>query len=264
MKISNVSIIENPKIQDISGIRDNLEKIIQQMGAKVIPCSMDTDILISLGGDGTVLKGFKMLPSFDIPLLGLNFGKFGFLTIDCKDMKKVMQNVFSGSFRISPRMYLEGNIIAPRNEMKFAGRALNEMILFRKDIRMVEFELTLGSTVFYFRADGMIISTPTGSTAHAFSAGGPIVFPESRSIIVVAFAPFTATWRNCIYEGRRLTLKPSRDCDIIIDGQERIDLQKQQLLEIKPGQESFKLMVPENWDFWNTLKEKFSWGKGLI
>ncbi|MGC8805473.1 MAG: NAD(+)/NADH kinase, partial [Candidatus Ratteibacteria bacterium] len=173
MKISNVSIIENPKIQNIFGIRNNLEKIIQQIGAKIIPCSTNTEILISLGGDGTVLRGFKMLPSFDIPLLGLNFGKFGFLTIDCKDMSKVMQSVLSGNFRISPRMYLEGNIVFPFNEVKFAGRALNEMIVFRKDIRMVKFELTLGSTVFYFRADGMIISTPTGSTAHAFSAGGP-------------------------------------------------------------------------------------------
>jgi len=264
MKMSNISIIENPKVPDISGIRNNLEKIVQKMGAKIVPCCKNTEILISLGGDGTVLKGFRMLPSFDIPLLGMNFGKFGFLTIDCKDMEKVVQDVFSGHFRVSPRIYLEGHIVSPSNKATFVGRALNEMVIFRKDIRMVEFELTLGSTVFYFKADGMIVSTPTGSTAHAFSAGGPIVFPEVRSLIIVAFAPFTATWRNCIYEGGRVLLKPSRDCDIIIDGQEKINLPKEQLLEIQPGQESFKLMVPENWDFWNTLKEKFSWGKGLV
>ncbi|HOL50255.1 MAG TPA: NAD(+)/NADH kinase, partial [bacterium] len=94
MKMSNISIIENPKVPDISGIRNNLEKIVQKMGAKIVPCCKNTEILISLGGDGTVLKGFRMLPSFDIPLLGLNFGKFGFLTIDCKDMERVVQDVF--------------------------------------------------------------------------------------------------------------------------------------------------------------------------
>ncbi|MCM8805243.1 MAG: NAD(+)/NADH kinase [Candidatus Omnitrophica bacterium] len=258
MKQINVSIIINPKIPDGQKIIRDFEKIICEEKAKIVPCSPDTDILITLGGDGTVLKGFRMLQSFETCLLGLNFGKFGFLTIDCKDRKKIIKDAISGNFKISPRIYLEGFI-----NRSFVGKALNEMVIFRKDIRMVEFELILDSTAFYFKADGIIISTPTGSTAHAFSAGGPIVFPEDRSMVIVAFAPFTATWRNCVYEGDKILLKPSRDCDIILDGQEKINLEQHNTIEIKPGKQLFKLMVPPEWDFWKTLKEKFSWGKGL-
>lgn len=260
--MNKISIITNPKIKGIEEIKKDFENIIIDCGARVVQCSQETEILLSLGGDGTVLKGFRILPSMKIPLLGLNFGKFGFLTIDCKNRRDIIKNILAGNFRISPRVYLEGSISGADKTM-FPGKALNEMLVFRKDIRMVEFELTLGSTVFYFKADGMIISTPTGSTAHSFSAGGPIVFPEDRSIIVVAFAPFTATWRNCIYEGGNISLKVSRDCDIIIDGQEKIDIKENEVLEIRPGKEVFKLLVPQDWDFWRTLKEKFSWGKGL-
>ncbi|MCX7704830.1 MAG: NAD(+)/NADH kinase [bacterium] len=263
MKMHKISIISNPKIRGIKEIEKDFESIICGFGAKIVPCSQETELLISLGGDGTVLKGFRILPSLKTPLLGLNFGKFGFLTIDCKDRYDIIKNVLSDNFRVSPRVYLEG-FISSLNSHIFIGRALNEMLVFRKDIRMVEFELTLGSTVFYFKADGMIISTPTGSTAHSFSAGGPIVFPEDRSIIVVAFAPFTATWRNCIYQGGSILLKVSRDCDIILDGQEKIDIKENETLEISIGKEIFKLLVPPYWDFWRTLKEKFSWGKGLV
>ncbi|MCM8825721.1 MAG: hypothetical protein NC937_06250, partial [Candidatus Omnitrophica bacterium] len=72
------------------------------------------------------------------------------------------------------------------------------------------------------------------------------------------------TWRNCIYEGEKILLKPSQDCNIVLDGQIKIDFKAEELLEIKPGKEYFKLMVPYDWDFWRTLKEKFSWGKSLV
>ncbi len=262
MKTHRISIIINSKIPGIEEIEEDFERIIKGQGAEIVPCGNQTELLISLGGDGTVLKGFRTLPSFNVPLLGLNFGKFGFLTIDCKDRLKTIEDVMTGKFRVSPRIYLEGEYTT-NNRKSFVGRALNEMLIFRKDIRIVEFELTLGSTTFYFKADGIIISTPTGSTAHAFSAGGPIVFPEDRSMVVVAFAPFTATWRNCIYEGSHILLKPSRDCDIVMDGQEKFILREGGQIEIRPGNNVFKLLVPEGWDFWKTLKEKFSWGKGL-
>jgi len=261
--MTNISIITNPKIAGMKEIKMDFERIILASGAKCVPFGKETEILISLGGDGTVLKGFRMLHSMRIPLLGLNFGRFGFLTVDCKNREEIIKNTISGNLRISPRMYLEGSI-SNKEGKRSVGKALNEMLIFRKDIRMVEFELTLGATIFYFRADGIIISTPTGSTAHSFSAGGPIVFPEDKGMIIVAFAPFSAAWRNCVYEGEKIMLKPSRDCDIILDGQEKIDIKENELLEIKPGKESFKLLVPAEWDFWRTLKEKFSWGKGLV
>lgn len=260
--MNNISLISNQKVKNIQEIEQDFKKIIVSLGAQIVPCSKETELLICLGGDGTVLKGFRMLPSMKIPLLGLNFGKFGFLTIDCKEKYEVIKDAISGKLKISPRIYLEGKINGENTE-KPVGKALNEMLIFRKDIRIVEFELTLGSTVFYFKADGMMISTPTGSTAHSFSAGGPVVFPEDRALIIVAVAPFTATWRNCVYEGGKVLLKVSRDCDIILDGQEKIDIKENECLEIKPGEETFKLLVPQEWDFWRTLKEKFSWGKGL-
>ncbi|HPP66405.1 MAG TPA: NAD(+)/NADH kinase, partial [bacterium] len=202
------------------------------------------------------------LPSFDIPILGLNFGKFGFLTMNCKNKVKTVKDVIAEQFFISPRIYLTAFLIA-KNKKQFMGNALNEMVIFREDIRMVRFEIKFGSAIFQLRADGMIISTPTGSTAHAFSAGGPIVFPEEKTMIIVALAPFATTWRNCIYEGSRLLIKSSGNCNIVMDGQEKFTLQKDKPLEIKIGDGVFKLLVSKDWNFWKTLKEKFLWGKTL-
>ncbi len=108
MRMNKISIITNSKIKGIKEIEEDFESIINDHGAKIIPCSEETQLLISLGGDGTVLRGFRVLPSPKIPLLGLNFGKFGFLTIDCKDKENVIKNALAGNFRVSPRVYLEG------------------------------------------------------------------------------------------------------------------------------------------------------------
>ncbi|MCM8764355.1 MAG: NAD(+)/NADH kinase, partial [Candidatus Omnitrophica bacterium] len=139
MKTNKISIIANWKVNGMCEIEKDIENIIIAQGAEIVPCGEQTELLISLGGDGTVLKGFRMLPSMKIPLLGLNFGKFGFMTIDCKSRNETIKDALSGKFRISPRLYLEGNIFN-KTEQKQAGKALNEMLIFRKDIRMVEFE----------------------------------------------------------------------------------------------------------------------------
>ncbi|MCM8815746.1 MAG: NAD(+)/NADH kinase, partial [Candidatus Omnitrophica bacterium] len=100
--MNKVSIIANPKIKGLREIQRDLENIIAAYGIEIVPCCDETELLISLGGDGTVLKGFRMLASMKTPLLGLNFGKFGFLTIECRDRNQVIKNVVSGRFRVSP------------------------------------------------------------------------------------------------------------------------------------------------------------------
>ncbi len=91
MKATKVSIVLNPKIKRMDEIERDIRNIIDSYGATIVPCGKETEMIISIGGDGTVLKSFRMLYSMEIPLLGLNFGKFGFLTIDCKDMAKTIK-----------------------------------------------------------------------------------------------------------------------------------------------------------------------------
>jgi len=259
---SQISLLANPKIPNADAIEAEIVSIIRGHGKQIACTPSESDLMVTIGGDGTVLKGFRTLGDADIPLLGLNFGKFGFLTIDCLDKKKVFSDLFDGKFKISPRLFLEV-WMKTNDETKLIGRALNEVVAFRKDIRILKLEITFNSTSFYFKTDGIIISTPTGSTAHAFSAGGPVVSPETSAFVIVAVAPFTATWRNCMFGGEEVLLRVTRGCEIVLDGQVTAQLVQGQTLIIRKSVRPFRLLVPETWDFWKTLKEKFSWGKSL-
>jgi len=148
--------------------------------------------------------------------------------------------------------------------LRYVGRALNEFVVFRKNVRMLNLDIALQTASFHFRADGIVISTPTGSTAHAFAAGGPIVSPESSALVVVALAPFAATWRNCMYDGEEISLKAASESEIMLDGQEVAALAPGSEFVVRRSREKFNLLVPESWNFWQTLKDKFSWGKGLF
>ena len=257
-----VALYVNRKIQNSRELEEEFRSLIAGFGKKVTPLDEGTELLITLGGDGTVLKGFRMLKNPDTHLVGMNFGKFGFLTIECRDKKDILKIVFSGKFAVTHRTFLETYLKNGKTETP-SGSALNEVIVFRKDIRILAVDLALREGSFPLRADGIIVSTATGSTAHSFAAGGPILPPEDRSLAIVAEAPFTPIWRNFIYGGEELVIGVDQESDVVLDGQEKYALTPPQKLRIRKAKNRFKLLVPENWNFWETVREKFRWGKSV-
>lgn len=148
------------------------------------------DLILTLGGDGTILSAAEIAYREDIPLLGINFGHMGFLTETTADsLGRVLAQISSGDFEIDPRMTLEVRVIRPDGEV-YADWALNDAVILHSDsAHPADFAFAVdGQVVSKYAADGIILATPTGSTAYAFSTGGPVVWPETQAIIMAPLA----------------------------------------------------------------------------
>ncbi len=252
----NIAIYGNQKIKNLKEIEKEITGILTKAGKNVSQINQKTDLLITIGGDGTLLKGFGMLKNKSTYILGLNFGRFGFLINDCPDIKKFFIDIFEGRFISSERIFLKGYIEKEKSFIPI-GNALNEIIVFRKDIRILDIEITIEDVPLYVRADGLIISTPTGSTAHSFSAGGPVLPPETDILSIVCEAPFAPSWKNFLYNKDIIYVKAKMESDIVIDGQTKYQLLPEQRLMIEKSSERCKIIFNEQWNFWKTIKEKF-------
>lgn len=252
----NVAIYGNQKIKNLKEIEKEITYTLKKMGKKASQIDEKTDLLITIGGDGTLLKGFGMLKNTNTSILGLNFGRFGFLINDCPDIKKFLTDVFSGRFISSERTFIEG-YVGKKGDFVPIGRALNEIIVFRKDIRILDIEIEVEGIPLFVRADGLIISTPTGSTAHSFSAGGPVLSPDMDIISIVCEAPFAPSWKNFLCNKNIIHIKTRMESDIVMDGQTKYPLLAGQGLMIKKSKGKCRIIFHRQWNFWETIKRKF-------
>ena len=155
------------------------------------------DLLVVFGGDGTILRTARLVRDRDVPLVGINLGGFGYLTeVNLNEMFSAMEIILSGEVQIEKRMMLDVEMRGGEESFQ-EGTVLNDAVISRGNLsRIVELETFVdGRYLTTFKADGLIISTPTGSTAYSLAAGGPIVFPESNSIIINPICPHTLTNR---------------------------------------------------------------------
>jgi NAD+ kinase len=252
----NIAIYGNKKIENLEDIEKQVISILKKSGRNITSINEKTDLLITIGGDGTLLRGFDILKNENTSILGLNFGKFGFLINKCPDIEKFINDILSGKFIPSERIFLQGFIEEKGNYIPI-GRALNEIIVFRKDIRILDIEIEIENIPLYVRADGLIVSTPTGSTAHSFSAGGPILPPDMDIISIVSEAPFSPSWKNFLYNKEPIYIKTKMESDIIFDGQTKYPLMAGQNLKIEKSKKRCKIIFHQQWNFWETIKEKF-------
>ena len=252
----NVAVYGNQKIKNLKEIEKEITGILVKMGKNVSQIDEKTDLLITVGGDGTLLKGFGMIKDTNTSILGLNFGRFGFLINDCPDIKKFLIDIFSGRFIPSERTFIEG-YVEKEGDFIPIGRALNEIIVFRKDIRILDIEIEVEGVPLYVRADGLIISTPTGSTAHSFSAGGPVLSPDMDIISIVCEAPFVPSWKNFLCNKDAIYVKTKMKSDVIMDGQTKYPLLAGQRLMIKKSNKKCGIIFHQQWNFWETMKRKF-------
>lgn len=226
----------------------------------------DIDLLVSLGGDGTMLGVSRFVGKRQVPVLGVNLGSLGYLTEFTKDeLFSAMEELRAGSFFLDRRMLLDVKL-ARAGETIAAHRALNEAVVnFGSPVRMIELECHInGMFVNSFRADGMILATPTGSTAYSLSAGGPIVHPGMSAILLTPICPHTLSNRPVVVPGESVVdlvfPEASDGLMLTIDGQVQINLQPGDQVTALRSQTTFDLIRPTNRNYFEVLRRKLKWG----
>jgi NAD+ kinase len=223
-----------------------------------------TDVLVVLGGDGTFLRAARAVAEVDTPLLGVNLGKIGFLSkIEENELEAVLTQVANGDYHVDERMSVEGAILpGGRRDGGERFMALNDVVVARGELaRVCRLDVAVGrSHVATFIADGLVVSTPTGSTGYSFSAGGPIVDPLSRNLIVTPIAAYLAAIRSIVVSPKqvvRCRVVDAYEALVSIDGREDRRLEVGDVVEVRAIDRPIRLIEPKGAQpFWDLLRHK--------
>ncbi len=224
------------------------------------------NLAIVVGGDGTLLKAGRLLSDKDIPVIGINLGRLGFLVdISPDEIAEQLTLMLNGNFTLEERSLLHAEVF--RNDKSLGeGIALNDVVVHvRNDIRMIEFTTHVNDTfVNTQRADGIVVATPTGSTAYSLSGGGPILHPGLDAVVLVPICPHTLSNRPIVISNESLiniSLCESREVNarVSFDGQANIDLQAGDNIVIRNKSHKLKLMHPKDYDYYHILRNKLGW-----
>ncbi len=223
------------------------------------------DLLVSLGGDGTLLSAAQAAGKHQIPILGINLGGLGFLTqLTVKDIESGLARIKTGRFTLERRLALQAKKTKPRQEKVIF--ALNDIVLHKGEVaHLISFEIWVGKEfICSFTADGLIVSTPTGSTAYSLAAGGPIIHPQMEAIIVTPICPQTMATRPIIFSANeKLMVKLDRvraRSQVMVDGQSGFALNKDDQVEIKRAPHKITLVKFPEASFYGVLRQKLHWG----
>jgi len=226
----------------------------------------DVDLIVVLGGDGTMLGAARLVGAREIPVLGVNFGWLGYLTeFTLEEMFPALENVRQGNFFVEQRMMIDV-ALDRRGDVAASYRALNDAVVTTAAAaRMIEIESYINEMfVNSFRADGMIVATPTGSTAYSLSAGGPIVHPSMSAILLTPICPHMLSNRPVVVPGEsvvELVFKPvEEDLMLTIDGQPGVSLLHDDRIRLRRSQATFNLVQPTNRNYFEVLRTKLKWG----
>lgn len=224
------------------------------------------DLVIVFGGDGTLLMAARSVRTFHVPILGVNLGSFGYLTVvNLNEMRDVLERILEGDYRTDSRMMLD---VAFHNADGLAGQysVLNDIVINRGNLsRMVEVETIVDDRYLTtYRADGLIISTPTGSTAYSLSAGGPIVSPRLDSFIINPICPHTLTNRPVILPGdarlRALLWTKDQGALLTLDGQISVTMKPGDSIHVEKSKYTAHLVASPDRDHFQILRSKLGWG----
>ncbi|OHE21884.1 MAG: NAD(+) kinase [Syntrophobacterales bacterium RBG_19FT_COMBO_59_10] len=224
------------------------------------------DLIVVFGGDGTILRTARLVRDRDVPIVGINLGVFGYLTeVNLDEMYSAMEVILAGDFQVEKRMMLDVEIGGEEGTFR-EGSVLNDVVINRGNLsRIMELETTVdGRYMTTFKADGLIISTPTGSTAYSLSAGGPIVFPELYSIIINPICPHTLTNRPLILPESaeiKVTLRTEEEgATVTLDGQISFTVKSGDSVTIRKSQYVTTLVSSPHRGYFEILRTKLGWG----
>lgn len=273
-----VSLIVNKDKARAVEAAERAAKELNALGAQLLSCVdcpiegtvvMDSaedmiracDVAVTVGGDGTIIHHAKYAALYHKPLLGINLGRVGFVANIEPDEIGELKKLVSGDYRIQKRMLLEITVDKDGEEQHFT--AVNEAVLHRDSLsNMVDFSVELsGERIISYRADGMMFSTPTGSTAYSFSAGGPVIEPDMRCILLTPVCPHALSSRQVVFgENSVLSARVHPDstlkCYMTVDGQNYIPISSDDTITVKKSPLELQLIILKEKNFYTLLNEK--------
>ncbi len=226
------------------------------------------DLIIAVGGDGTMLYASSLANDHDVPLLGVNRGRLGFLTdVTPDEMLKRVGQVLDGNYTVESRMLISATLTRPDgSEMRASG--LNDVVVQRKGAgRMLDIHTSIhGQFVNTHSGDGLIVATPTGSTAYSLSCGGPIIEPGMNAVVIVPICPHTLSDRPIVVPGDadilvRLLERIDTSAEVMVDGHSLGELTPDDRLQITKSQTRVTLIHPPGYDYYAILRDKLHWGR---
>ncbi len=225
------------------------------------------DLVVVMGGDGTMLNAARSLVNYDMPILGVNLGRLGFLAdVSPSEIPHRLDGVLNGQFREARRLLLHAQVMRDGCVVGEAD-ALNDVVVHKHDVaRMIDVETFLdGRFLNTYRADGLIISTPTGSTAYAMAGGGPILYPGLEAVVLVPICPHTLTHRPIVVGADNvievvLNAANTINTQVTCDGQISLPLERGDQIVIRKKERKVRLIHPINHDYFKLLRAKLRWG----
>ena len=225
------------------------------------------DLILVLGGDGTMIATARLIGDHEVPVLGVNYGGLGYLTeFRIEELYTALESILSANYRLDKRVMLHVDL--QRSDTTISrNRVLNDVVINKSALaRIIEIEAYLNKQfVNSFRADGLIVSTPTGSTAYNLSAGGPVVFPSMNAIVITPICPFTLSNRPLVVPDDaviELRLKTAQeDVALTLDGQVGFPLKVDDRIVIAKSRTTFNLIQPSNRNYFDVLRDKLRWGR---
>ena len=284
MKIKKVGIIANIEKENIAGFAGALKKWLEDRkikvsleanlaaavggsgGFKLEDLASKVDLIAVLGGDGTMLRTARYVAQHPVPIVGINMGTFGYLTeINLNETYAAFELILKGDFLTEKRMMLDIKI-RRGNKTIGSGIVLNDVVINRGNLsRIVELETSINNQYLTtYKSDGLIISTPTGSTAYSLSAGGPIVFPGKELIIINPICPHTLTNRPVIFpenSNLQITLwSKGNGATVTLDGQESYRISSGDIMTIRKSKHYTRLVLSPHRSYGEILRSKLGWG----
>jgi NAD+ kinase len=227
------------------------------------------DLLVTFGGDGTLLSVARHAPE-PVPILGVNMGTLGFLTeIRVEELPGVLERVLDGQYFVEPRVTFTVSVSGPNRDSSKQYRVLNDVAINKSAVaRIIEMRVSVaGLFVSTFRGDGMIIATPTGSTAYNLSAGGPIIYPTMGAVVITPICPHMLTNRPLVLPDEldieiSLATPDAKDIFITLDGQEGFEISDRDRICVRKSAERVLLVQSPEKNYFDVLRNKLKWGEG--
>lgn len=282
LTIRRVGIVLRPSTPELKTLFYEVKSAFERHGAEVVIDSISagmigvlgqeftsmcktSDILVCIGGDGTLISLARRSYQYHKPILGINAGTLGFLVdINPTEVEAFIDKLYTGEYRIDERMMIEGTLSNGQEEKIFYS--FNDLVISRPSIsKMVQVDAYIDKKWFNtYYGDGLIISTPTGSTAYNLAAGGPVTFPLTDAFILTPICPHSLTQRPLVIPANfEIEIKtPDKESLVIIDGQEQYDFGPSDTLLIKKASIGARLIHRVERNYFDVLREKLSWGQG--
>jgi NAD+ kinase len=274
--------MHDPRCQGVAGElcnwleEHNCQPLLEAHLARHLGCegiaaddiSSRADMVVVLGGDGTLISTARIIGERDIPILGVNLGSLGFLTeIALDELYPALEKCLCGDFHVSERIMLQA--VLERDGREIASHlVLNDVVINKGALaRIVDLKTTVNSLdLTTFKADGLIISTPTGSTGYSLSAGGPIINPTMNCIVITPICPHTLTNRPIVIDdGSVVAIKVNslddKDIYLTLDGQVGLELRSGDRIQVAKAEHTAKLVMSEKRDYFAVLRTKLKWGE---